>query len=518
MSSRPVFAARVPERNAAGRPGMGADSLVNLLGGAVSAVATLGLALVFTHTLTAADAGLAFSLTSLFLLVTTLGQLGTGTGLVYFVARAGASDEAAIPAYLRAAAVPVVAVSLCTAGVSVLLAPALAGMVGAPAGSSAVDALRLLGGFALCAGLLELFTAAARGLGAMAPTSVVDQMGRPVLQLALVALVAPTGRIGWVVAAWALPYLPAALVALVWWRRLSDRRVRDVATAPGAAPRAWPEYWRFTAPRALASVAQVAMQRLDIVLVGGLAGLRAAAVYAAVTRFVVVGQVAGTAFGRAVQPRLVAALVAGDRAASREVYRTATCWLVLLTWPLYLVLLTGAPWIVTVVFGRGYADGADALRLLAAAMLVATGCGMVDVVLTMAGRTSWNLANVVLAFGVNLGLDLWLVPRHGIWGAAIGWATAILCANLVPLAQVRTFLRLDPFGRGTVTAMGLAVLCFAVVPLAVRAAAGGGPGAAVVGAVVAAPAYLAVVWRLRVPLRLRPLRPRLKAPELATAG
>jgi O-antigen/teichoic acid export membrane protein len=260
------------------------------------------------------------------------------------------------------------------------------------------------------------------------------------------------------------------------------------------------------------------MQRLDIVLVAGLAGLRAAAVYAAVTRFVVVGQVAGTAFGRAVQPRLVAALVAGDRDASREVYRTATCWLVLLTWPLYLVLLTCAPWIVAAVFGPGYADGADVLRLLAASMLVATGCGMVDIVLTMAGRTAWNLANVVLAFGVNLGLDLWLVPRHGIWGAAIGWAAAILCANLVPLAQVHGFLRLDPFGRATLTAMGLAVLCFAVVPVLVRATSGAGPGAAVAGAVVAGPAYIAVAWRLRGPLRLRLSRPRLTTRNLVTAG
>ena len=485
----------------------------------MSGLATFALALVFTRMLTTEEAGLAFSLTSLFLLVTTLGQLGAGTGLVFFVARADATDPTAIPAYLRAAGAPLVAVSLCTAGVSVVLAPALAGTIGAPAGSPAVDAVRLVGGFAICAGLLELFTAASRGLGAMAPTSVVDQMARPVLQLALVALVAPTGRIDWVVAAWALPYLPAAVGAVAWWHRLSDQRVPDVRAEGGTArPRVWPAYWRFTAPRALAGVAQVVMQRLDIVLVAGLAGLRAAAVYAAVTRFVVVGQVAGTAFGRAVQPRLVAALVAGDRDASREVYRTATCWLVLLTWPLYLVLLTCAPWIVAAVFGPGYADGADVLRLLAASMLVATGCGMVDIVLTMAGRTAWNLANVVLAFGVNLGLDLWLVPRHGIWGAAIGWAAAILCANLVPLAQVHGFLRLDPFGRATLTAMGLAVLCFAVVPVLVRATSGVGPGAAVAGAVVAGPAYLAVAWRLRGLLRLRLSRPRLTTRNLVTAG
>ena len=40
--------------------------------------------------------------------------------------------------------------------------------------------------------------------------------------------------------------------------------------------------------------------------------------------------------------------------------------------------------------------------ILSLSMLVATGCGMVDMVLIMAGRTSWNLGNALLALAVNL--------------------------------------------------------------------------------------------------------------------
>ena len=72
-----------------------------------------------------------------------------------------------------------------------------------------------------------------------------------------------------------------------------------------------------------------------------------------------------------------------------------------------------------------------------ATMLVATACGMVDVVLIMAGKATWNLANVLAAFVVMVGLDLWLIPQLGILGAAIGWSASILVGNLVPLIQVR---------------------------------------------------------------------------------
>ncbi len=69
---------------------------------------------------------------------------------------------------------------------------------------------------------------------------------------------------------------------------------------------------------------------------------------------------------------------------------------------------------------------------------------MVDMVLNMAGRTSWNLINVLLAVGVNLGLDLRLIPTQGILGAAIGWAAAIVVTNSLAVTQIAVAMRLHP--------------------------------------------------------------------------
>src|SRR5439155_36056 len=166
-----------------------------------------------------------------------------------------------------------------------------------------------------------------------------------------------------------------------------------------------------------------------------------------------------------------------DRAGAQALYRGATAWLVLLTWPLYLLVAAYAP-VYLGLFGPGYRTaGAPVVLVLAAAMLLATGCGMVDMVLAMAGRTSWNLGNVLLALAVTLAVDLPLVPRLGALGAAIGLAAAVCVNNLVPLAQIGTALRLHPFGRATLAAAGLAVVCFGVPGLLVRAAAGDRPAA-----------------------------------------
>ncbi len=121
------------------------------------------------------------------------------------------------------------------------------------------------------------------------------------------------------------------------------------------------------------------------------------------------------AISQAVQPQLGEALVHENRARWTISTRSPTGWLVALTWPLYLLFIVFAPTILS-VFGGGYSVGSNVLVLLSLSMLVATGCGMVDMVLLMAGRSSLNLINVLFAFGVNLGVDLVLIPPLGILG------------------------------------------------------------------------------------------------------
>ncbi len=106
------------------------------------------------------------------------------------------------------------------------------------------------------------------------------------------------------------------------------------------------------------------------------------------------------------------------------------------------------------MFGRDFAGGEVVLVVLAATMLVATAVGPVDVVLLMGGRSSWNLVNTVVALGANLALNVALIPRYGLAGAAVASAVGILLNNLLPLAQVWRSMGLHPFGPGAGVAGG----------------------------------------------------------------
>lgn len=504
LSSCPMnkaSASAVPSSDPSSRrlQGIARGSFLNLVAGGVAAIATFALTVVLTRSISAEVVGVFFTTTSLFLLLTSLGQLGTSTGLVYFLARARTEGEPSLNhEYLRTAALPVLILAGTCTLLLFVLAPTVSSWMGADAGNGITQSLRLLSLFVLLAALLNLYTSASRGLGTMRPTAVLDQAARPALQLILVALAIPLDDIRWIVLAWSLPYLPTALAARTWWKSMAGPRP-PVSGDHNA--RLYRDFWRFTAPRSLASVAQAIMQRLDIVLVGALAGLAEAAIYTAATRFLVLGQLAGTSVSRAVQPKLARAISKGDHDSAQSMYRSATAWLVLLVWPFYLVLAFASEPLLR-LFGSEYEAGASVVVILALTMLVATACGMVDVVLTMAGRTTWNLYNVLVALVVNVALDLILIPDLGILGAALGWAAAILVANLLPLIQIASVLRTHPFGRATLTACGLAGLCFGALPAGVTLLIGSGTKSVLLALALAVVLYLILVALARHILNL----------------
>ncbi len=103
-------ASRAPERVAggAGMPAIARGGALNLIGAGVAAVAGVLLVVVITRSLPQEQAGVFFALTSVFLIAEMVARLGTGTGLVYFVARLrtlGRGEE--IRAVQRVALIPV---------------------------------------------------------------------------------------------------------------------------------------------------------------------------------------------------------------------------------------------------------------------------------------------------------------------------------------------------------------------------------------------------------------------------
>lgn len=481
----------------------------------VGAVASGGLGFLVTVSLTrglptVAQAGSFFGAIALFNILTRLAQLGAGTGLIRFFAHRRATHrQSELHSLLSIATLPVLILSTVAAVTLAALADRFASAFAS--GGSVTDFatyIRAFAPFLPFATLLNLMVSGTRGLGSMRPTVVLDDLLRPVLQLVGVSLVLAygLGPLPLSIAYW-FPTALAALLAYRWLRRRISKHHAD-----GLGPARWREFWAFSLPRAMSGVFAVVIQQAGVLLLGSLATSAAAAVYAAATRYLILGNAVQGAILKAFQPLVTSSIATQDRHVARHLFQTATSWTTLLTWPLYLTIAVHAQTLL-LVFGPGYSEGRWAMVVLAAAWLVGTALGPVDAVLVMAGRSTLSMLNLLAALVVNLALSFALIPRFGVLGAAIAWMASILVHNLLPLWQVWRGLRLHPFGRSTLVALAISTFCFGLLGWLLRQWFGGELGGVIASAAIATGTYLILLSILRrvlgIDLLVQTLRHRL---------
>ncbi len=490
----------------------------SVAGAAASALFGVVLVVIVTNGFSATVAGTLFASTSLFLILESVALLGTDTGLVKWLPDHRASGRSVDQSRtLVIASAPVLCASMAVAVAVYAAAPGLAPhLVGPEAAATITVMLRALAVVLPIAALHDLVMAATRGTGTMRPTVLVDNLGRLGLQALAVLVVQLTGGGALALAlAWALPYVLGVVAAGYWLVRLVTQ-----ATSTADRPTAWltlaHRFWAYTAPRAIARVTQTALKRSDIVLVAALASPADAALYTAATRFIVVGQLFVQAVQQALAPHLSSLFSRDETEAANSVFQAATLWSVIASWPFYLVLAGFSPMLMG-VFGDGYGVASDVVVVLSLTMLLATACGPVDSVLLMAGRSWLSLRNSTVALGLNIALNVLLIPLDGIRGAAIAWSVAIVVRNLQPLLQVRRYLAMWPVTRASVQVAGFSIACFGSVgvlalavdlPVAVEVAVLG----------MAAGGYLYGVWSWRARLGLGAFQAALRRRRGAAAS
>lgn len=480
--------------------GIARGSMAYLVGTAASMVSTLLLVVLVSRNASPSTAGIFFGITSIFLIAELTSRWGTDLSAVYFVSRWRATgDQQLIRPGLRGAIGPLLGLSVAGAIVLAAAAPWLTRQVSGDEAASGRQ-LQLLAAVIPLAVTYHLVLAVIRGLGRMRENVVLEKIARPVLQVVLVALVLAADEPEWLVAAWGLPYIAVAAAAFTSARRRTGDLPRGEALG-----RVRKSFWRFALTRAPAGAAQIVMQRLDIVLVAAYRGPRDAAIYTAATRFLVVGQFVLQSMDAPLQPRLSAALARFDHATARRLYVTSTTWTVLVGWPIFALAAVMSSGYLS-LFGSGYhtSEATVVVIVLAVSMAVATAVGAVDSVIIMSGRTWWSLLITLAAVAVNVVLNIVLIPRFGMVGAAVAWGAAIVGASVASLAFTWRVLGLHPFGRRVLAAAVLAVVSFVALPIAGQMLAG--TVASWIVTAAAAAMYAGTVWHLRADFALDVLR------------
>jgi O-antigen/teichoic acid export membrane protein len=480
--------------------GIARGGLISLGGSVIAAVAGLVMVVVVGRTLGTSGAGLFFQTVAVVLILANVCELGADTGLVRALPRLRALHHARdIRPTILAGVAPSVLASAAAALGLWFAAPWLADLLyDAETVAAGTSALRVAAPFLLVAAPMVVVLAATRGLGSVVPVTAVSSVAIPVLRTVLLVVGATLFGTAGAVLGWALPLAGGLVVALVVCHRQVARAESSQPAAPAARGTGLltGQFWRFTGPRGVSAALEIAIVWADVLIVGIFRSPAEAGVYAVVSRFVTSGTMAEAAMRVAIAPRLSALLAVGDRRSAEDLSAAATQWIIAASWPLFLLLALFAPVVLGVV-GPGFATGAVALSVLAGAMMVSLAAGNVHTVLLMGGRSSWHLANKAGALTLIVGLGSVLVPTHGIVGAAVAWAVAMVVETAAALVEVRFLLGLRPSWSGAAVAAGLALGCVGLGGLGMRALMGATATGLAATVLVTGAAYLCGLWLLR---------------------
>ncbi len=433
---------------------------LNFVGLVYYGLANLVLVVVISRELGPGTAGVLLTTIAVFNIVQRALLLGADLGLVRTISRWLAVGRRRDVEHLwTPVGLPLLLLSLLAGAAIWTWAEPLARLVG-DRDIALTAQLRAVAPILPCAVVYQALEAASRGYGTFIPSFVVEKVGKVTLQLGLVGFLASqNARPRYLALGWAMPFVLGAVVLFIWVQvlqrnsRADGRTHGDDDIVPDATMgRVASEFWRFSAPRAPAGVFQSAQLWSDSVLVGALAAgavasgsTTAAGIDSAGTRVLIIASFVQLAIGQALQPLISAALARRDEGTAESVFQASTGWTVLFTWPVLIGIMGFAPALLG-IYGDEYRAASSAIVVLGAAWLVATGCGAVDSVLLMSGRSALTTINSGIAVVLNISLSFLLIPDHGMLGAAIAWGVSLVWNNVMPLLQVRHYLHMAPWG------------------------------------------------------------------------
>ncbi len=486
------------------------SGVIGLAGAACSGLFGFLLAVVLARGFGPAGSGAIFTAIGLLTVVSAVCCLGADTGLVWALPRR--SPDSRPGGLLSVALVPALSASVVVAGVGLIAAAALAGVLLPEAGA---DGARLLTVGLVAVPAVVLMTIllsavrSARPIGWYAAIQfVLLPVGRPLL-VGAVALA--SAGVVLAMAGWVLPVLVAVLACLFAVRRpLGLRRVAGWRPSPGD----WPLFWSYSLPRAVSAAIDSGGMWVGVLLTAALATQADAGVFGGVGRYVLAGQLALQGLRVAIAPQLSRLLGAGRTGEAAAVHRQTTVLAIALSWPVYLLLGLFAPALLG-LFGGEFVAGATAMAILAAAMLVNVGLGTVQTVLLMSGRSGRHLMATSAGLACTVGLGFWWIPLGGVVGAASAWAVGIVVENVLCALAAREVIGAAVLSRSALlTAAGTVVVVGVAGTVAILLAGRGLTGLILALALLAVAVAAALTdRRVRALLRARAALLRIKPKE-----
>ncbi|MBW2985801.1 flippase [Candidatus Woesearchaeota archaeon] len=123
-----------------------------------------------------------------------------------------------------------------------------------------------------------------------------------------------------------------------------------------------------------------------------------------------------------------------------EVFAVIKRWIFVLTFPVFLIVLFFPSVVLKTLFGKAYVGGSAALVVLLVAYFINVINGPTDPVLKAFKKTKFIFCTNLVAVILNIVLNMILIPKYGIIGAAVATSTFVILREFVFFFKVRSMI------------------------------------------------------------------------------
>lgn len=207
---------------------------------------------------------------------------------------------------------------------------------------------------------------------------------------------------------------------------------------------------RFSAPLVVASTVSALLAQVDKIMLGALANPAATGVYSYGYTLAAGVPVVLSIFGFLYLP-LASRLDADENHTEvNRLYKVTTKWIYIAAFPMFLTFVAFSNDLVSAIFPKSTPESAAVLAILSIGFFVSAANGRCQDTLSAFGYTRIILVVNTIAAVLNIVLNIVLIRRYGVVGAALASALSFFTLNALAMVVLWKTSGISPFSRLTV--------------------------------------------------------------------
>jgi len=258
-----------------------------------------------------------------------------------------------------------------------------------------------------------------------------------------------------------LAFVIGGLIAFFLFVRDGRFRIRSLLTVSDRDR--YRELLTFSAPLAISASFNLVTRNSDRFLLGVFDTSSAVGIYDVVFLVSQFMLFFGPVLNYLFQPIVAEYDAEDDLQRMNKLYTIVTRWLVILTFPIFALIVLFPEGMLGTLFGAEYRQGALSLIFLSGGYFIGRFFGLSGSFLTAMGETRVVMHISGATAALNLGLNIVLIPIYGIVGAALATALSVILNAILQIGYVYRSNNMHPFTRPLLVPSLLALICLVVV-------------------------------------------------------